>query len=214
MLLIAMNTEMGTPEHPVGAVGCDRITPEADYTLLVRNFDGTACQCRLENYPRWTEPAVALVVRLLAQLPAERRSCIDGPVEYVGASVYLRSGLETTRPLEHLVVRRQSNRIVVEHADEFDSREVIAASRDEYRTPLDLMEHGGRLAVWGSDTIPPMPAPLTTVPVELVGGMSIVHERDIPGFVRPHFVARMRGRPAPQRGCFFATDWHRFIGAT
>lgn len=212
MLIVAMSTKLGTPESPLGAIGCSRIAPVTDYSLLTRDAAGGEHRVSLECYPRFAEPAFALVVRLFAKVPEEHRVRAVEPLEYVSASVHLRSGHQTIRLLEHLVVVRDGDRVAVQYANEFDDKEVDARARDAYPSALDLLEHGGRVALWGGDLLPPAPPPLTSVPIKVLRGHELVYEQDIPAFARQHFVARSLRRAVPKPGTFYAEDWRQFIG--
>ena len=86
------------------------------------------------------------------------------------------------------------------------------AARKRYAHPLDMLEHAERLTIWLTDVEPPIPPPLTEVPIRSDGGQPYVLAADIPEFPRRFFEQRRVGCTVPMTGAYYASDWWQFIG--
>lgn len=213
MLIITLAANGEPSEHVFGCIGCERITPVNDYQLVTAGANGDTAVTALLAYSRWTEEAFGLLARLLARHP--RNSKMDVLGTRLCNSIYLGRNPETARLLEQVDASLMDGTLSVSFQDEFGRRVSTHPARDGYLHPFDLLIHAARLAVWGKDEEPPIPAPLTDVPVVVEEGLlAYVLARDMPALARRHFERRYIGRTVPRPGAFYANDWWSFIGGT
>ena len=213
MLIITMAANGEPSKQVFGCVGCERIAPVTDYQLVTAGEDGDTAITALLGYSRWTEEAFGLLARLLARHP--RNSKMDALGTRLRSSIYLGRTPETARLLEQVDANLVDGTLSVSFQDEFGRRVRTHPARDGYLHPFDLLIHAARLAVWGKDEEPPIPAPLTDVPVVVEEGvLPYVLARDMPAFARRHFERRYIGRTVPRPDAFYANDWWSFIGGT
>lgn len=211
MLIITLATNGKQSEQVFGCIGCERIAPVTDYKLVTAGAVGDTAITTLNDYSRWTEEAFGLCARLLARHPRDPR--IDAPGTQLCSSIYLGRNVETARLLEQVNANFEDGMLHVSFHDEAVRRECAQPARDEYPHRLDLLVHAARLAVWGKDDEPPIPAALTDVPVVVDDcELPYVLARNIPTFARRHFERRYIGCTVPRPDAFFATDWWSFIG--
>lgn len=212
MLIVTLIDSNGA-STVLGVLGCERIAPVADYIWASVSNGTVTPVATLRAYSRWTEPAAALLARLLAIAPGDKT---DWPlVERFTCEVRLGSRYGTGRLIESIDVVTELDYVHVTHRDELGEHSTRGPARAHYASLAELLTHAARLAVWGVDIVPPIPEPLTTVPVHKDDcGHAYVLERDMPEHVRRHVVARKVGCTQPKLGAFFEWDWTSFIGAS
>lgn len=212
MLIITMATNGKPSEQVFGCIGCERIAPVTDYKLVTAGEDGDTAITTLLGYSRWTEEAFGLCARLMARHP--RNPEIDAAKStQLCSSIYLGRAVETARLLEQVNAKFEDGMLHVSFHDEAVRRECTQPARDKYLHRSDLLIHAARVAIWGKDEEPPIPAPLTDVPVVANDSeLPYVLARDIPTFARRHFERRFSGSTVTRPDTFSATDWWSFIG--
>ena len=202
----------GAPPLVLGYIGCLSIAPLSTYSFT--RADGTSLEplAQVHEYARWSESAFGLLARLLCLLPLNER-----PWGYLPQFICeLRLGSSSwSRRIEYLKVQVNSDSLSVELRDELWCHRATALAAVEYAGLVDVLLHAARIAVWGVDEQPPIPAPLTSVPVHRTqDGVAYVLEQDMPPHARRHFLrAQATSNPeALPQGAHRATDWLRFAG--
>jgi hypothetical protein len=211
MLIVTLPGGGQPAPHVFGCIGCNLIAPVTAYQLVQARSKNATVVTSLDDYSRWTEPAFGLLARLLSRRgsgASERES--DGAVD---CAILLGRDLYTSRPIERLVGRVEDGLLHVSLSSELGAHVDAQPARSHYARVGDLIEHAARIAVWGADAEPPMPPPLTAVPIRYGDGAPHVLEADMPPHPRRYFVARQAGRTQPDAGAHFARDWRAFIGA-
>lgn len=210
-MLFVSTTQEGQPPQVLGAIGCMRLRPVTDYVWLRPFEEHYQVEVVLRDYSRWSEPATGLLARLLARRPA------DGPrqpaLRHFQCQMLVGRDVEHARVVEQLAVFVVGETLATELRDELSSRRRTTKRRAEYASLDDVLVHAARVSVWGSDEEPPIPTPLTEVPIRKVRGMDVVLESDIPAHPRKHFAHRCEGSTVPFAGAVFAHSWLNFIGA-
>jgi len=210
VLIVTVSTDPSWSEWIFGCIGCERIAPVNEYLLVESGIAGAAGVTTLPDYSRWTEPACGLLARLVSRHPRNPRAEEAGA--YLSCTVYFGRKLDTARRIEHLDARIVGATLHASLADEFEVRRIEIAARKHYAHPLDLLEHAARVAVWGADEEPPVPPPLTGVPIHDDGGQPYVLAKDIPTYPRRYFEERHVRCTTPPHDAYFAHDWYLFIG--
>ena len=210
MLIITMAANGEQFEQVLAWLGCEQIAPVNEYHLIASDSAGVTTITRLNDYSRWTEPAFALLSRLATLHPRELGAAEPGT--HLRSTIYLGRNLETARPIERLDARIVEGSLHASMEDDFGVRRGKHAARRSYTHPLDMLEHAARLALWLADVEPPIPPPLTEVPIRGDGGRPYVLARDIPEFPRRFFEQRRLGCTVPMPGAYYAGDWWQFIG--
>lgn len=210
MLFVSI-IEQDRPPHVLGAIACIRLQPVTDYVWLRPFEEHYQVEVVLRDYSRWSEPATGLLARLLARRSADavRKPLVQG------FTCQLRVGqhVDRTRLIEQLDVTLVGPELSVVHRDELVIDRKTAPRRDEYATLDSLLVHAARLSAWGADTEPPIPAPLSQVPIRELHGQQVVFEVDMPLHARRHFLHRHQGSSVPRPDFFYASDWLAFLGA-
>lgn len=209
MLIVTMACGQ-TSEQVFGCIGCEQISAVNDYQLVASSRGGDHCVTTLSGYSRWTEPAYALLARLLRHHP--RASAVDAPGPSLRSTIHLGQSLANGRPIERLEAHIVDGCVQTTHHDGVHTRRVQASARAVYPQPVDLLEHAVRIAMWRIDAEPPIPPPLTQVRIYYDGGPPYVLAAEIPPFARRHFKQRRRGCTVPRTGTYYASDWWQFIG--
>lgn len=210
MLIVTLSTVEAQPEELLGCLGCKRIAPVTDYVFVESGTAIDTGATGLSGYSRWTEPAFGLLARLVCRHPRLRPGAVA--ITLLTCTIHLGFRLEQARRIERLKARIQGGTLRVSLHDEFESRRTEAAVRARYAQPLDMLEHAARVAVWGSDEEPPIPPPLSEVPVHDDLELKYVLAEDIPAHPRRFFGARYIGCTTQRRNAFYAHDWLHFIG--
>lgn len=210
MLIITMAANGEPFEKVFGCVGCEQIAPVNDYQLVELDGNSDTRITTLSAYSRWTEPAYALLARLVRHHPRDPREAAPGT--HLRSTIYLGQSLGNGRPVERLEARIVDGYLHASHQDDFDTRRVMQTVRPGYAHPLDMLEHAVRLVLWLADIEPPIPPPLTEVAIHGDGGHQYVLAKDIPEFPRRFFEQRRRGCTKPMPGAYDAGDWWQFIG--
>lgn len=210
MLIVTLAGCGQASEQVFGCIGCEQISPVNDYHLVASNGVDDHHVTTLADYSRWTEPAYALLARLLRHHP--RGSAVDATGPSLRSTIHLGQSVASGRPVERLEARIVDGCLQVTHHDGVHTRRVISPARAVYPQPVDLLEHAARIAVWRIDAEPPVPPPLTQVPIHDDGGPPYVLAMDIPAFARRHFKQRRLGCTVPRMGAYHASDWWQFIG--
>ena len=210
MLIITMATNGEQFEQVLACLGCEQIAPVNDYHLIASDSAGETTITRLNDYSRWTEPAFALLSRLAKLHPRDLGAAEPGT--HLRSTIYLGRNLETARPIERLDARIVEGHLQASIEDDFGMRRSKQAARKSYTHPLDMLEHAARLAIWLTDVEPPIPPPLTEVPIRDDGGQPYVLAADIPAFPRRFFEQRRLGCTVLMTGAYYASDWWQFIG--
>lgn len=211
MLVVTLIDSAGA-STVLGVLGCKRIAPVADYVWASVSETAVTPVATLHDYSRWTEPAVALMARLLAVAPRDKT---DWPlVERFTCELRFGSRHGPGRLVESIHAVVENKLLDVTLHDELGERSTRGPARASYAGLAELLIHAARLATWGEDIEPPIPESLTAVPVHTdESGTAHVFECDMPTYVRRHFVARRVGCTQPKTGAFYASDWNDFIGA-
>ena len=210
MLIITMAANGEQFEQVLAWFGCEQIAPVNEYHLIASDSAGVTTITRLNDYSRWTEPAFALLSRLATLHPRDLGTAEPGT--HLRSTICLGRNLETARPIERLDARIVEGSLHASMEDDFGMRRARQAARTSYTHPLDMLEHAARLALWLADVEPPIPPPLTEVPICGDGGRPYVLARDIPEFPRRFFEQRRPGCTVPMPGAYYAGDWWQFIG--
>jgi hypothetical protein len=211
MLIVTVGVNREPVERLFGYIGCEQIAPVADYRLVATLVAGKELVTTLPGYSRWTEPAYALLARLIGlRLHAPPDTGLGG--SHLRSTIYLGRDFCTARPIERLDGRIEGGYLLASIKGEVDSGVIRERVRSHYAHPLELLEHAARLAVWLADAEPPVPPPLTAVPVHDDGGLPYVLAEDIPAFPRRAFERRRLGCTVPMAGAYYAHDWWSFIG--
>ncbi len=210
MLIITMAANGEPLEQVFGCVGCEQIAPVNDYQLVELGGNNDTRITTLSAYSRWTEPAYALLARLVRHHPRDPE--VAAPETHLRSTIYLGQSLANRRPVERLEARIIDGYLHAFHEDDLGTRSVKQGVRPGYAHPVDMLEHAVRLALWRADSEPPIPPPLTEVPIHGDGGQQYVLVRDIPEFPRRFFEQRRRGCTVPMPGAYYAGDWWQFIG--
>lgn len=214
MLILGIRTP-GHQWHTVGYVWCHAIAPVANYTLGVPAQDGDAGErAHLRDYSRWSEPACALVARLLAAARGSVDTLAAPAPHRCELDVRIGPDFARSRRIEHVHAHRSNGSLSAARTDEHTRAEHRGVERQEYANLASLLEHACRLAAWGSDVEPPIPEPLSKVPLHRgPGDRPVVRADDIPAHPRLHFEASRIGATQPAHGLYYAHDWFAFIGA-
>ena len=210
MLIITMAANGERFEQVLACLGCEQIAPVNDYHFIASNSAGETTITTLNDYSRWTEPAFALLSRLATLHPRELGAAEPGT--HLRSTIYLGRNLETARPIERLDARIVEDSLQSSIKDDFGMRRGRQGARKRYAHPLDMLEHAARAAIWHADSEPPIPPPLTEVPIHVDGGQQYVLAKDIPEFPRRFFEQRRQGCTVPMPGAYYAGDWWQFIG--
>jgi hypothetical protein len=197
----------------LGYIGCIRVAPLSTYSFTRPSGSLWEPIAEVHEYARWSESAFGLLARLLRLLPLNER-----PWKYLPQfTCELCLGSSSwSRRIEHLKVQVNSDRLSVELRDELWCHRATALAAGEYADLVDVLLHAARIAVWGADEQPPIPAPLTSIPVHRTsGGVACVFEHDMPPHARRHFLRKQAGveRESLPAGAHRVADWYDFIGA-
>lgn len=210
MLIVTMAANGERFEQVLACLGCEQVAPVNDYHFIASDSAGETTITTLNDYSRWTEPAFALLSRLATLHPRDPGAAKPGT--HLRSTIYLGSNLETARPIERLDARIVEGNLHASIEDDFGMRRGRQAARKRYEHPLDMLEHAARLAIWHADVEPPIPPPLTEVPIRGDDGHPYVLAADIPAFPRRFFEQRRLGCTVPMTGAYYASDWRQFIG--
>ena len=210
MLIITMAANGERFEQVLACLGCEQIAPVNDYQFVASDSAGETTISTLNDYSRWTGPAFALLSRLVTLHPRDLGAAEPGT--HLRSTIYLGRNLETARPIERLDALIVEGHLQASIEDDFGMRRGKQAARKKYANPLDMLEHAARLAIWLYDVEPPIPPPLTEVPIRGDGGQRYVLAADIPDFPRRFFEQRRLGCTVPMPGAYYAGDWWQFIG--
>ena len=210
MLIITMAASGEPLEQVFGYIGCEQIAPVNDYQLVAPSGADDTCITTLSAYSRWTEPAYALLARLVRHHPRDPEAAPPGT--HLRSTIYLGQSLSGGRPVERLEARIVDGNLHVSHQHDFGKHYVEQPVRPGYPHPVDMLEHAARLATWLTDAEPTIPPPLTEVPIRDSGGRQYVLAEDIPTFPRRVFEQRRLGCTVPMLGAYYARDWWQFIG--
>ena len=93
MLIVTLASCDQASEQVFGCTGCERISPVNDYQLVAANGAGNHRITTLADYSRWTEPAYALLARLLRYHP--RGSAVDAPWTSLRSTIHLGQSVAT-----------------------------------------------------------------------------------------------------------------------
>lgn len=180
-----------------------------DYELrALRGSSRWRSVATLGAYPRWSEPALALFVRLLVCTPA---TLLSGP-----APAWLRVRF-SVGPFERMGRVEEVLEVDVEAA----RRRACFRSffkqvrRDLGPAPGNSLRDVVRCALhatldWG-DTMPPAPASLLSVPVRRdAAGIAVVHLADVPDHTVPYLLRAAALTPAAH--LLPAHFWYAFLG--
>jgi hypothetical protein len=169
-----------------------RIAPVADYQLIGRSAkevrDGVISEH--ERYSRWTEPGLCLFARLLERSAKNFLSePLDTPVMTVTLSVG-REALQSTA-VETLVVQRKDDECLAVLSTNVrkDLVWIDAVSADQSLRSA-LLQVFAWVFRW-HPRMPPVPAPLTSVPIQKSAAGPVVALGDIPQHARAHFVQQL-----------------------
>lgn len=211
MFIITLSDTPKEPGRVLGVLGQSGEGPVCECTLAVRTFAGKSRTLTLRDYARGVEPVCALVVRLLAQVPAEQRPVSVGGVNHASLSVYRGPSIHDSRLVEHLVAWCSSVLLDVDVADELDERSATHMAR-EYRSTFDLLEHAAATLWWPGEA-PPALRPLTDVPVHEGEDTGWVLEQDIPAYARRRLLHHLGSFRGPNPYAYFADDWREFLAS-
>jgi hypothetical protein len=172
----------------LGMVVVDEMRAVANYELrhVIREAHDDHCIARLEAYPRWSEPGLALVARLVGR--SEPGFLADSFGEHP-----LRITLSVgPSPMGARVVERITTQKVLES---FGAVMISEVRQIEARMPLlrpdatlrDAVLEVSRWTFGWHQQSGPLPAPLTEVPIRQGPDGPLVALADIPPHARAHF---------------------------
>ena len=140
------------------------------------------------------------------------RPGVEAPGAHLRSTIYLGKSVAGGRSIGRLEARIVDGYLHASLTDDFGTGRVKHRVRPTYRHPLDMLEHAARLALWIADAEPPIPPPLTMVPIQHDRGPPHVLAADIPSFALRHFELRRHGCTVPMLDAYSAGDWWHFIG--
>jgi hypothetical protein len=205
--------EPSLPRLPmfVGEITAAEIVPVADYELrqILPPADDEVSVATLDQYPRWSEPGLALAARLIDRSDAQ---FLAQPVELpLRISLAIGPTPVTARIAEQATLLSLEG--ILAAAFSSGGRHVqacVPASVAHLPIRLAVLEVI-RYAMGWQTPLGPMPAPLSDVPVrQAADGSGFVRLDDVPPHPRFHLGRRLRLTDDVET--VPAQDWFRFIG--
>lgn len=167
------------------------------------------------NYPRWSEPLLGFVARVIESVTAALAVPPIGPLARVRCTVSIVAhGKGKPRQLSEVTAERGARTWSLS-CEELDARHRRQAFVPEARTALTLLIEALCRVVWREPNLPEMPEPLA-IPERSHGGVAYVRTADVPSWVAPTFTRFMRNRMRPavegETDIAYARDWRMFLG--
>lgn len=193
--------------------------PLADYVVRELDADDHIRQeLLLTQYPRWSEPAPALVARAIAALLQTR--VVDDAIEDVARiqveTFYVTPGTNPRLVLGWLLRDSGLGNALFQTWDDCsisDSMPVPTRIGGK-RYLRECVLEGQCLAAWAEPQVRPWPLPLQ-VPIRKRDATEYIRSRDIPDHAWHIFVDRMRHVSRPtisgETDCYHAHDWSAFL---
>lgn len=208
-MFISITTRPGGPETTIGWVTVDRHSPVATYTLCTAAQDGSLIEADLE-YSRWSEPAVALVARCYALLPAPSLLVGLESTGFLGVALSFGRAPGVRQPIERAYCWEYQSRVVVDWHDGAEPAETVTSASVGATDVSCVLLQTLTLEAWHTDAIPPVPPPLSDIPVVTHNGRRGVRLAGVPRHARRHL--ERRAAYAVFDGHVAELAWRQFIG--
>lgn len=193
--------------------------PLADYLVRELDADGhIRLELLLTQYPRWSEPAPALVARAIAALLTTHVAdeVVEGVARIRGETLCVTPGAKPRLVLGWLLRDSGMSTALFETWDDCSISDSmpIPTRIGGKRYLRECVLEGQCLAAWAERQVRPWPLPLQ-VPIRKRDATEYIRSLDIPDHARHIFVDRMRHVSRPtisgETDCYHARDWSAFL---
>jgi hypothetical protein len=190
----------------VAAIVAKRLTPIADYELVAAVPEiGTVAE--LDNYPRWAEPGLALVARLLQR--AEPSALPTPAPSKLSVVLAVGTAPRLLMEEERLDVEWRDEVMLIKAQARFASGVMVTTPPPPGSSVLVVARYAiHRSLLWPTEP-PPTPRPLSEVVIHRQGPDSFVLASEVPSHPRLYLLHRLGMSFSTER--IQAQAWHSFI---